>query len=81
MKDCKVVSVDHLCDLVVRVPGYRSRGPDLISSSSSLEDREYTVVGIHHACGLNHRVFFFKLSLCLTSQALCLEEVYEEEDV
>jgi hypothetical protein len=31
--------VDHLCDLVVRVPGYRSRGPGSIPGASRVSEK------------------------------------------
>jgi hypothetical protein len=31
--------VDRLCGLVVRVPGYRSRGPDLIPGATSFSEK------------------------------------------
>jgi hypothetical protein len=40
-----IVLCDRLCGLVVRVPGYRTRGPDFLSSSGSetgsTQPREY----------------------------------------
>jgi hypothetical protein len=35
---CKIF-VDSLCDLVVRVPGYRSRGPSLILGATSFSEK------------------------------------------
>jgi hypothetical protein len=40
---------DHLCDLVVRVPGYRSRGPGSIPSATRFSEKLWVWNGVHSA--------------------------------
>jgi hypothetical protein len=39
--------IDRLCGLVVRVPGYRSRGPGSISGSTRFTDKYWIWNGVH----------------------------------
>jgi hypothetical protein len=36
---CKIFSRDRLCDRVVRVPGYRSRGPSSIPGATRFSEK------------------------------------------
>jgi hypothetical protein len=38
---------DHLCGLVVRVPGYRSRGSGSIPSATSFSEKQWVWNGVH----------------------------------
>jgi hypothetical protein len=42
-------AMDHLCGLVVRVPGYRSRGPGSISGATSFSEKYWVWNGVHSA--------------------------------
>jgi hypothetical protein len=37
--DTAVIKCDRLCSLVVRVPGYRSRGPGLILGATTFSEK------------------------------------------
>jgi hypothetical protein len=47
----RVVSLfeDCLCDLVVRVPGYRSRGPGSISGATRFSEKHWVWNAVHSA--------------------------------
>jgi hypothetical protein len=40
---------DRLCGLVVRVPGYRSRGPGTISGATRFSEKQWVWNGVHSA--------------------------------
>jgi hypothetical protein len=40
---------DHLCGLVVRVPGYRSRGPGSIPGATISSEKKWVWNGVHSA--------------------------------
>jgi hypothetical protein len=40
---------DHLCGLVVRVPGYRSRGPGSIPGAVRFSEKQWAWNGVHSA--------------------------------
>jgi hypothetical protein len=42
------VQLDHLCGPVVRVPGYRSKGPDLIPGATRFVEK-WVWNGVHSA--------------------------------
>jgi hypothetical protein len=78
----RAVSADRLCGLVVRVPGYRSRGPGfdsrryLLSTTEELLERkisgsgienEITTVGIRRA---DHTTPLYYQTLALVSPAI-----------
>jgi hypothetical protein len=43
------ISTDRLYGLVVRVPGYRSRGPGSIPGSTRFSDKQWVLNGVHSA--------------------------------
>jgi hypothetical protein len=42
-------SYDRLCGLVVRVPGYRSRGPGSIPGATRFSEKKWVWNGVHSA--------------------------------
>jgi hypothetical protein len=49
---------DCLCGLVVRVPGYRSRGPGLILSATRFSEKQLVKNGVHSASWVQLRSYF-----------------------
>jgi hypothetical protein len=45
--DLQLYNNDRLCDLVVRVPGYRSRGPGSIPGAISFSEKQWVWNGVH----------------------------------
>jgi hypothetical protein len=45
--DCRLFH--RLCDLVVRVPGYRSRGPGSIPGATRFSEKQWVWNGVHLA--------------------------------
>jgi hypothetical protein len=45
----KVFIGDRLCGLVLRVPGYRSRGPGSISNATRVSEKKWVWNGVHSA--------------------------------
>jgi hypothetical protein len=43
------ITYDRLCDLVVRVPGYRSRGPGSIPDTTRFSEKQWVWNGVHSA--------------------------------
>jgi hypothetical protein len=39
--------IDSFCGLVVRVPGYRSRGPGSISFTTRFSEKQWVCKGVH----------------------------------
>jgi hypothetical protein len=44
-----IILYDHLCGLVVRVPGYRSKGPDSILDATGFSETWWVWNGVHPA--------------------------------
>jgi hypothetical protein len=44
-----VNTIDRLCGLEVRVPGYRSRGPDSIPGATRFPEKWWVWNGVHSA--------------------------------
>jgi hypothetical protein len=41
--------IDRFCDAVIRVPGYRSRGPGSITGATRFSERSWVWNGVHSA--------------------------------
>jgi hypothetical protein len=48
---------DRLCGLVVRVPGYRSRGPGSIPSATRFSEKQWVWNGVHSASWVQFRSY------------------------
>jgi hypothetical protein len=51
------VLLDRLCGLVVRVPGYRSRGPGSIPCATRFSEKEWVWNGVHSASWVQMRSY------------------------
>jgi hypothetical protein len=51
------VKADHLCGLVVRVPGYRSRGPRSIPGATRFSEKQWVRNGLHSASWVQLRSY------------------------
>jgi hypothetical protein len=48
---------DHLCGLVVRVPGYSSRGPGSIHAATRFSEKQWVWNGVHSASWVQQRSY------------------------
>jgi hypothetical protein len=48
---------DRLCGLVVRVPGYRSRGPGSIPGATRFSEKQWVWNGVHSASWVQLRSY------------------------
>jgi hypothetical protein len=48
---------DRLCGLVVRVPGYRSKGPGSISGATRFSEKYWVWNGVHSASWVQLRIY------------------------
>jgi hypothetical protein len=49
--------IDRLCGLVVRVPGYRSRGPGSIPGTTRFSEKQWVWNGVHSASWVQFRSY------------------------
>jgi hypothetical protein len=56
--------MDGLCGLVVRVPGYRSRGPDSIPGATRFSEKQWVWNGVHSASWVQLRSYFGRKGSC-----------------
>jgi hypothetical protein len=55
-----IAAVDSLCGLVVRVPGYRSRGPCTIPGATRFSEKLWLWDGVHSASSAQLRSYLEK---------------------